>query len=281
MRSTSRRPVRQAGQRVVGRLLGEGGLGVLQVGHPLGLGLAEPGDLAVLGLLGAEVGEREAGEVVAVDLERRGADQDRERPRRRRRAGRTRRWRRARPDPGSRPARSGRPPATNIASGDPTIVSRAHDSSSASRRLAYRMSPLDESVAAPSRMFSTNIRYGRSAVDSVNTRRPRPPSETTKASTSPAPIARSVSSASAIRASASARRRRHAVAVSSTATISTSAASARSGEVPARGSRHGRQGSDLAARRGRLGDGEAQRQQHLGGVRTGRRRPCARAAAGS
>ena len=47
------------------------------------------------------------------------------------------------------------------------------------------MSPLDETVAAPSRMFSTNIRYGRSAVDSVNTRRPDPPSETTKASTSP------------------------------------------------------------------------------------------------
>ena len=30
----------------------------------------------------------------------------------------------------------------------------------------------EESVAAPSRMFSTKIRYGRSAVESVNTRRP-------------------------------------------------------------------------------------------------------------
>ena len=55
------RAVRQAGQRVVGRLLGEGGLGVLQLGHALGLGLAEPGDLAILGLLGAEVGEGQAG----------------------------------------------------------------------------------------------------------------------------------------------------------------------------------------------------------------------------
>ena len=72
------RPVRQAGQRVVRRLLGQRGLRVLQVGHPLGLGLAEPGDLAVLGLLGAQVGEREAGEVVAVDLERRAPDQHRD-----------------------------------------------------------------------------------------------------------------------------------------------------------------------------------------------------------
>ena len=48
--------------------------------------------------------------------------------------------------------------ATNLASGEPTIVSREHDSISASRRLAYRMRPLDESVAAPSSIFSTNIR---------------------------------------------------------------------------------------------------------------------------
>ena len=101
------RPVRQAGQRVVRRLLGERGLRVLQVGHPLGLGLAEPGDLAVLGLLGAEVGEREAGELVAVDLERRASRPGRERPRRRRRRGRARRWRRARPGRGARPSAIG------------------------------------------------------------------------------------------------------------------------------------------------------------------------------
>lgn len=101
------------------------------------------------------------------------------------------------------PISPGTSPATNEASGDPTIVSLGHNSRSASCRLAYRMSPLDETVAAPSRMCSTNIRYGRSAVNSVNTRRPDSPSETTKASTSPAPIARRVSSASAIRARAS------------------------------------------------------------------------------
>ena len=59
-------PVRQSGQRVVRRLLGECCLRVLQVGHPLGLGPAEPVDLPVLGLLRAQVGEREAGEIVAV-----------------------------------------------------------------------------------------------------------------------------------------------------------------------------------------------------------------------
>ncbi len=77
----------------------------------------------------------------------------------------------------------------NVASREPTIDSRGLDNSSANRRLAYRMTPVDETVAAPSRMFSTNIRYGRSAVDSVNTRRSDSPSETTKASTSPAAIA--------------------------------------------------------------------------------------------
>ena len=166
------------------------------VGDLLGLSLAEPGDLAVLGLLGAEVGEGEAGELVAVDVERRGADQDRDGVAVAVDEIELDAWRRARPGPGSASSSTATPPATNRASGDPTIVSRGHDSSSARRRLAYRISPLDESVAAPSRMFSTNIRYGRSAVDSVNTRRPDPPSETTKASTSPAPIARSVSSAS-------------------------------------------------------------------------------------
>jgi hypothetical protein len=50
---------------------------VLQVGHPLGLSLAEPRDLAVLGLPGREVGEREAGEKRAVNLERRRSHQDR------------------------------------------------------------------------------------------------------------------------------------------------------------------------------------------------------------
>ena len=64
------RPVRQTGQRVVSRLLGQCGLGVLQVGHPLRLSPAEPVDLAILRLLGAEVGEGQAREIVAVDLER-------------------------------------------------------------------------------------------------------------------------------------------------------------------------------------------------------------------
>ena len=50
------------------------------------------------------------------------------------------------------------PSTTNVDSGDPTIVSREKRSSSASRRFAYRMRPFDDSVAAPSRMFSTNIR---------------------------------------------------------------------------------------------------------------------------
>ena len=42
----------------------------------LGLSLFEVCDLALLCLLGAQVGEGEAGELVAVDVERRGADQD-------------------------------------------------------------------------------------------------------------------------------------------------------------------------------------------------------------
>jgi hypothetical protein len=72
------RPIRQAGQRVMRRLHGEGGLCVLQLGHPLGLGLAESIDLAVLGLLGAEVVERQAGEIVAVHGEGRAPDQHRD-----------------------------------------------------------------------------------------------------------------------------------------------------------------------------------------------------------
>ena len=216
------RPVRQTGQRVVGRLLGQRRLGVLQVGHPLGLGPAEPGDLTILGLLGAEVGEREAGEIVAVDVERRAPDQDRD--------GdavavdEIELDRGAEPVRalGSRPARSGgRRPRTSPAATRRSSPAE-HASSSASRRLAYRISPLDDSVAAPSRMFSTNIRYGRSAVDSVKTRRPLPPSETTKASTSPAPIARSVSSASAIRIERVGQRRRIVDVRSSALTISTS-----------------------------------------------------------
>ncbi len=64
------RPVRQTGQCVVGGLLGQRRLRVLQVGHPLRLGPAEPVDLTILGLLGAEVGERETREIVAVDRQR-------------------------------------------------------------------------------------------------------------------------------------------------------------------------------------------------------------------
>ena len=63
------RTVRQTGQRVVCRLLRQRGLGVLQVGHPLGLSPAEPVDLAILRLLGAEVGEGQAGEIVAIHRE--------------------------------------------------------------------------------------------------------------------------------------------------------------------------------------------------------------------
>ena len=141
--------VGQAGQRVVGRLLGEGGLGVLQIGHALGLRLAEPGDLAVLGLLGAEVGEREAGELVAVDLEGRDADQDRDR--RRRRAS-TRSSSTVAPEPpGPRIApadRDARRPRTS-----PAATRRSsrveHDSSSASRRLAYRIEPVRRERGRP------------------------------------------------------------------------------------------------------------------------------------
>ena len=67
---------------------------------------AEPGDLAVLRLLRAEVGEREAGELVAVDLERRASRPGPARRRRRRRRGRARRSRRARRGRGSRRGRS-------------------------------------------------------------------------------------------------------------------------------------------------------------------------------
>ena len=51
-------------------------LGVFQVGQPLGLGLAEPGDLALCAFRALQVGERQADEMVAIDLERRRPDQD-------------------------------------------------------------------------------------------------------------------------------------------------------------------------------------------------------------
>jgi hypothetical protein len=62
------------------------------------------------------------------------------------------------------------------------------------------MIPDSETVAAPSRMFSTNILYGRSALDSVNTCAAGESSLTTSASTSPLRIARRVSPASLSRA---------------------------------------------------------------------------------
>ena len=86
---------------------------------------------------------------------------------------------------------------------DPRMSSSEHDRRSASRWFAYNTTPVGDSVAAPSRMFSTKRRYGRSAVDNVNTRRSLASSEKTKASISPRPIARSVSSASPSRSSAS------------------------------------------------------------------------------
>ena len=69
--------VGQTGQSVVGRLLGEGRLGVLQVGHACRLSVAEPGDLAVLGSLCAEVGEGETRELLTVHVEARRSDEDR------------------------------------------------------------------------------------------------------------------------------------------------------------------------------------------------------------
>ena len=62
------------------------------------------------------------------------------------------------------------------------------------------MIPDPETVAAPSRMLSTNILYGRSALDSVNTCAAGDAARTTRASTSPLRIARKVSSASLSRA---------------------------------------------------------------------------------
>ena len=58
------------------RLLCQCRLSLLQVGHPLGLGAAEPIDLAVLRLLRPQVGECEADEVVAVHHHRRAPDVD-------------------------------------------------------------------------------------------------------------------------------------------------------------------------------------------------------------
>ena len=161
----------------------------------------EARDLALLGLLRAEVGEGEAGQPVAVDLERRAPTSTGTSSRRRRRA-RARPWRWSPCRLRARRRSAGRPPATRKrVSGDPTIVSRRHDSSSASRRLAYRM--------------SAARRHRRRAVAHVLDEHPvrpvggrerehapaAPPSETTNASTSPAPMARSVSSAAARRAS--------------------------------------------------------------------------------
>ena len=66
--------VRQARERVVGGLLGQRGLGLLEFAHPVGLSLAEPSDLALLRVLLGQVGEREAEEVLTVDVQRRRVD---------------------------------------------------------------------------------------------------------------------------------------------------------------------------------------------------------------
>ena len=152
------RPIGQSGQCVVGRLPGEGRLCHLQLGHPVGLRLAESRDLVILLLLLAEVCEREAGELITFHLEGRGLHQERH----------------GLAGAGHQIELEGRAqttgtsdlvqadqhdsPASSVASGDPTIVSLGRHNISANRRFAYRMMPLDESVAAPSRMFSTKIR---------------------------------------------------------------------------------------------------------------------------
>ena len=66
----------------------------------------------------------------------------------------------------------GRPPATNFTSRDPTIDSRGSPQQLGQSSIGVQdHATPDETVAAPSRMFSTNIRYGRSAVsNNVNTR---------------------------------------------------------------------------------------------------------------
>ena len=169
MRSTSRSRFGKTGQRIVSRLHGQRGLSRLQVGHPLGLRLAEPRDLAVLRLLPAEVGEREAGELLAVDFQRRDATSTGTAVRGCR-SGRTRPSRRCHGTAhSSRSKEAHRRRTTTAAIQRSSLVGLR--SSSASRRFAYRISPVDDSVTAPSRMFSTNIRYGRSAVARVNTRR--------------------------------------------------------------------------------------------------------------
>ncbi len=69
--------VGQPGQCIVGRLLGERRLGSLQLGHAVGLRRAEARDLEILGLVGAEVGEGQTQQLIAVDDQRRAADLDR------------------------------------------------------------------------------------------------------------------------------------------------------------------------------------------------------------
>jgi hypothetical protein len=66
----------QTGQRVMCRLLGQRSLRALQVGHPLSLNLAETRDLAVLGLVRGEVGERQAGEIVGLGIDDEGRASD-------------------------------------------------------------------------------------------------------------------------------------------------------------------------------------------------------------
>ncbi len=105
------------------------------------------------------------------------------------------------------------------------------------------MIPDSDTVAAPSRMFSTNIRYGRSALESVNTCRVGEASWTTSASTSPLRIARSVSSASLRRASTSVASTTTAVTDSVTAAAGSDAAAAAATVAPAGRTRGGHRGN--------------------------------------
>ena len=63
-------PVRQAGQVVAGRPSRERSLSDVQLGHAFSVRVHETDDLAILGLLRAQVGEREESEVFAVHFER-------------------------------------------------------------------------------------------------------------------------------------------------------------------------------------------------------------------
>ena len=84
--------VGQTGQRVVGCLLGQRGLSELELAHAFGLRSTETVDLTLLRVLLGQIGEGEAEEVVAVDVEHRGVDPHRDPRVRRRRSAQLRSW---------------------------------------------------------------------------------------------------------------------------------------------------------------------------------------------